>query len=199
MGLMAAPVMIKPGYDPRMSAGVITAGGCLGILIPPSVMLVVMGPVIGASIIELFAAAIVPGVILSGLYLGYAVVRSLWNPALGPPLPLEERATSYGQIVRELATGVIPMAFIIFMALGSILFGFATPTEAAAMGATGALLLTMAYKRLTLTVLREAAFKTLQTSSLVVFLAVTSNIFGSVFTRLGTGTMMAESILAVPA
>jgi tripartite ATP-independent transporter DctM subunit len=198
MGLMAAPVMIKSGYDPRMSAGVITAGGCLGILIPPSVMLVVMGPVIGASIIELFAAAIIPGVILSGLYLGYAVVRSLWNPALGPPLPLEERATSYGQIVRELVTGVIPMAFIIFMALGSILFGFATPTEAAAMGASGALLLTMLYRRLTLTVLREAAFKTLQTSSLVVFLAVTSNIFGSVFTRLGTGTMMAESILTVP-
>jgi tripartite ATP-independent transporter DctM subunit len=198
MGLMAAPIMIKSGYDPRMSAGVITAGGCLGILIPPSVMLVVMGPVIGASIIELFAAAIIPGVILSGLYLGYAVVRSLWNPALGPPLPLEERAESYGQIVRELVTGVIPMAFIIFMALGSILFGFATPTEAAAMGASGALLLTMLYRRLTLTVLREAAFKTLQTSSLVVFLAVTSNIFGSVFTRLGTGTMMAESILTVP-
>ena len=157
-----------------------------------------MGPVIGASIIELFAAAIIPGVILSGLYLGYAVVRSLWNPALGPPLPLEERATSYGQIVRELVTGVIPMAFIIFMALGSILFGFATPTEAAAMGASGALLLTIAYRRLTLAVLRDAAYKTLQTSSLVVFLAVTSNIFGSVFTRLGTGTMMAESILAVP-
>jgi tripartite ATP-independent transporter DctM subunit len=198
MGLMAAPVMMKSGYDPRMSAGVITAGGCLGILIPPSVLLVVMGPVIGASIVELFAGAIIPGLILSGLYLGYSVVRSLWNPALGPPLPPEERAASYGQVVRELATGVIPMAFIIFAALGSILFGLATPTEAAAMGASGALLLTLLYRRLTFSVLREAAFKTLQTSSLVVFLAVTSNIFGSVFTRLGTGTMMAESILAIP-
>jgi tripartite ATP-independent transporter DctM subunit len=198
MGLMAAPVMIKSGYDPKMSAGVITAGGCLGILIPPSVMLVVMGPVIGASIVELFAAAIVPGVILSGLYLIYAVTRSLWNPSLGPPLPVEERASSYWMIVWELVTGVIPMAFIIFAALGSILFGFATPTEAAAMGASGALLLTILYRRLTLAVLRDAAFKTLQTSSLVVFLAVTSNIYGAVFTRLGTGTMMAESLLSLP-
>jgi len=198
MGLMAAPVMMKANYDPKLSAGVITAGGTLGILIPPSVMLVVMGPVVGVSVIHLFAGAIIPGLLLSGLYIAYAMTRSFLNPKLGPPLPLEERATSYGQILKELLGGVIPMAFIIFAALGSIIFGLATPTEAAAMGASGALLLTILYRRLTLGVLRGAAYKTLQTSSLVLFLAVASNIYGAVFTRLGTSTMIAQSMLALP-
>ncbi len=198
MGIMAAPLMVKSGYDPKLSAGVITAGGCLGILIPPSVMLIVMGPVLGVSVVQLLAAAFVPGFILSALYIVYAMGRSLINPSLGPPLPLEERATSYGQVFTELFHGVVPMAFIIFAALGSIIFGLATPTEAAAMGASGALLLTIIYRRLTVGVLRDAAHKTLQTSSLVLFLAVASNVYGSVFTRLGTGTMIANAMLAIP-
>lgn len=198
IGLMAAPVMIKANYDPKLSAGVITAGGTLGILIPPSVMLVIMGPVVGVSVIHLFAGAIIPGLILSGLYIAYAMTRSFLNPKLGPPLPVEERATSYGQIFKELVAGVIPMVFIIFASLGSIIFGLATPTEAAAMGASGALLLTILYRRLTLGVLRDAAYKTLQTSSMVLFLAVASSVYGSVFTRLGTSTMIAESLLALP-
>ncbi len=198
MGIMAAPLMMKAGYDPKLSAGVITAGGCLGILIPPSVMLIVMGPVLGVSVIHLLAGAFIPGFILSALYLVYAMGRSLINPKLGPPLPMEERATSYGQIFWELFHGVIPMGFIIFAALGSIIAGLATPTEAAAMGASGALLLTIVYRRLTLGVLRDAAHKTLRTSSLVLFLAVASNIYGSVFTRLGTGTMIADAMLAIP-
>jgi len=198
MGIMAAPLMIKSGYDPKLSAGVITAGGCLGILIPPSVMLIVMGPVLGVSVVELLAAAFIPGFILSALYIIYAMGRSLINPKLGPPLPIEERATSYGQIVAELFHGVIPMAFIIFAALGSIIAGLATPTEAAAMGTSGSLLLCIIYRRLTFRVLRDAVHKTLQTSSLVLFLAVASNFYGSVFTRLGTGTMLANWILAIP-
>jgi tripartite ATP-independent transporter DctM subunit len=198
MGMMAAPAMTRARYDPRLSAGAITAGGCLGILIPPSVMLVVMGPVVGVSVVQLFAAAIVPGLILSGLYIAYAMIRSHLNPALGPPLAVEERATSYGQIARELFGGVIPLAVIIFAALGSIIAGLATPTEAAAMGATGAVLLTAVYRRLSWSVVRDASLKTLQTSSLVLFLAVASNIYGSVFTRLGTGSMIAKGLLALP-
>ncbi len=198
MGLMAAPAMIRSGYDPKLSAGAIAAGGTLGILIPPSVMLVVMGPVIGVSIIQLFAAAIVPGLILSGLYISYAMTRSLLNPRLGPPLPRDQWATSLWQIVREFVSGIVPLAAIIFAALGSIIFGLATPTEAAAMGAFGATVLTACYRRLTFPVLRDAAYKTLQTSSLVLFLAVASNIYGAVFTRLGTSTMLANSLLALP-
>jgi len=198
MGLMAGPAMTKARYDPKLSAGTITAGGTLGILIPPSVMLVVMGPIVGISIVELFAAAIVPGLLLSGLYIAYVMIRSFMNPALGPPLPMEERATSYGQIVREFFAGVVPLAVIIFAALGSIIAGLATPTEAAAMGAAGAVLLTLLYRRLDYTMMRDAALKTLQTSSLVLFLAVASNVYGAVFTRLGTSTMIANTLVALP-
>jgi tripartite ATP-independent transporter DctM subunit len=198
MGLMAAPAMTKAGYDPKMSAGAIAAGGTLGILIPPSVMLVVMGPVVGVSIIKLFAAAIIPGLILAGLYIGYCLVRSHIDPRLGPPLPRDQWATSFGQIAKEFAAGIVPMATIMFASLGSIIFGLATPTEAAAMGAAGAILLTIAYGRLSLKRMREACLKTLETSSLVLFLAVASNIYGAVFTRLGTSTMIADTMLSLP-
>ena len=147
MGMMAAPAMTRAGYDPRMSAGVIAAGGCLGILIPPSVMLLVMGPIIGVSVIDLFAAALIPGLILAGLYVGYAMIRSFLNPELGPPLPPELRANSFGEILREFFSGIVPLAVIMFSALGSIIVGIATPTEAAGMGALGATLLTVAYRR----------------------------------------------------
>ena len=198
MGLMAAPAMMKSRYDPRLSAGAITAGGTLGILIPPSVMLVVMGPVVGVSVIQLFAAAVVPGLILSGLYIGYTMLRCFINPGLGPPLPRAERATTYGQILNEFVRGVVPLAVIIFAALGSILAGLATPTEAAAMGASGALLLTILYRKLSYQLLRDASRQTLRTSSMILFLAVASNVYGAVFTRLGTGTLLVESMLAIP-
>jgi tripartite ATP-independent transporter DctM subunit len=198
MGLMAAPAMMKAGYDPKMSAGSIAAGGTLGILIPPSVMLVVLGPVVGVSIIKLFAAAIVPGLILATLYISYCMIRSHLNPALGPPLPRDQWATSVGQIVKEFAAGIVPMTTIMFASLGSIIFGLATPTEAAAMGAAGAVLLTVCYGRLSFPSMRRACLKTLETSSLVLFLAVASNIYGAVFTRLGTSTMIADAMLALP-
>jgi len=198
MGLMAAPAMMKAGYDPKLSAGCITAGGCLGILIPPSVMLVVMGPIVGVSIIKLFAAAIIPGLILAGLYIAYAMIRSQLNPKLGPPLPRDQWAKSFGQMAREFAAGIVPMAVIMFAALGSIIFGLATPTEAAAMGATGAIVLTAAYKRFSWRGLRGACLKTLETSSLVLFLAIASNIYGSVFTRLGTSSLLADAMLSLP-
>jgi tripartite ATP-independent transporter DctM subunit len=198
MGLLAAPAMMKSNYDEAMSAGVITAGGTLGILIPPSVLLVVLGPVVGVSVVALFAAAIVPGLILSGLYISYTVIRCQINPRLGPPLPPEERLTSYSAMFKEFVFGIVPLGFVIFFALGSIILGLATPTEAAGMAAVGAVLLSVVYRRLNLTTLRNAAYKTLQTSSLVLFLAVASNIYGSVFARLGTATLITDTMLALP-
>jgi tripartite ATP-independent transporter DctM subunit len=198
MGMMAVPAMMRAGYDPKMSAGVIAAGGCLGILIPPSVMLLVMGPVVGVSVIDLFAAALIPGLILAALYTGYAMIRSYINPELGPPLPMDQRATSYKQIIVEFVSGIVPLAVIMFSALGSIIVGIATPTEAAGMGALGSLLLTIAYRRLTWPILRDACRNTLTTSSLVLFLAVASNIYGAVFTRLGTGTLLTDAMLSLP-
>ncbi len=197
IGIMAAPAMIKSKYDVRLSAGTITAGGTLGILIPPSVMLVVMGPIAGVSVIKLFAAAIIPGLLLSAFYIAYTMIRCRLRPELGPPLPPEERLTSKRKILAEFLSGILPMGFIIFAALGSILFGMATPTEAAAMASTGSIILALAYRRLSLATLKQAVYQTLQTSSMILFLGMASNIFGAVFTRLGTSTMIAQSLLAL--
>jgi tripartite ATP-independent transporter DctM subunit len=198
MGLLAAPAMMRSRYNVALSAGVITAGGCLGILIPPSVLLVVLGPVVGVSVVQLFAAALIPGLILSGLYFGYTFIRCQINPDLGPPLPPEARPESFTVVLWEFFLGMVPLAIVVFAALGSIIAGLATPTEAAAMAAVGALLLTLLYGRLSLRMLREAALSTLGTSSLVLFLAVASNIYGAVFARLGTASLITSTMLALP-
>ena len=113
LGVMAAPAMKRSGYDVRMSAGAITAGGTLGILIPPSVMLIVMGPVVGVPATDLFAAAVIPGLTLALLYIVYTLVRSYLNPRLGPALPVDERAESVGEVVRELAFGIAPVVVVV--------------------------------------------------------------------------------------
>jgi tripartite ATP-independent transporter DctM subunit len=197
LGVMAAPIMKKAGYDTRMSAGSIAAGGTLGMLIPPSIMLVVMGPVVGVPITELFAAAVIPGVVLATLYTIYAVTRSYLNPALGPALPIEERANSIGEIVKELLIGIVPLAVLIMSVLGSILAGLATPTDAAAMGALGAFALSVAYRRLTWEGFKKAVFQTMIISSMILFLVATSNFYGAVFARLGSATMIAEALVAL--
>ncbi len=196
LGIMAGPIMMKSRYDVRLSAGAIAAGGTLGILIPPSVMLIVMGPVIGVSVVQLYAAAFGPGFLLAALYIAYTLVRSYLNPALGPALPMEDRASSWMHIVREFAIGMLPLGSLIFATLGSILAGLATPTEAAAMGASGSIVLTLLYRELDWPRFKAAVFKTLATSSMVLFLAVTSNVFGAVFARLGTATVLTDKLLA---
>ena len=196
LGVMAAPIMNKSNYDPRLSAGCIAAGGTLGMLIPPSIMLVVMGPVVGVPITELFAAAFIPGFVLAGLYMTYALIRCYMNPELGPALPMEERAESVFEIVKEMVLGIIPLAVLIFAVLGSILGGLATPTDAAAMGAFGAFLLAVAYRRMTWKRFKEAVFKTIVTSSMIMLLVAASNFYGAIFARLGTATMIAETLLA---
>jgi tripartite ATP-independent transporter DctM subunit len=198
LGIMAAPIMIKSGYSPRLSAGAIAAGGTLGILIPPSVMLVVMGPVINVSVAKLYAAAFGPGFLLAGLYIVYTLGRSFWNPALGPPVPKEERAESFGQMIREFVVGMVPLALLIAATLGTILAGIVTPTEAAAMGASGAILLSIAYRRFTWQGLKTATFNTMTTSSMVLFLAVASNVFGAIFARLGSATVITNALTGLP-
>jgi tripartite ATP-independent transporter DctM subunit len=198
LGIMAAPIMIKSGYNARMSAGAIAAGGTLGILIPPSVMLIVMGPVIGVSVAHLYAAAFGPGFLLAALYIAYTMTRSFIDPKLGPPVPLEERATSTFQIVREFFVGMVPLAALIAATLGSILGGLATPTEAAAVGASGSLILAAAYGQLTFRNIRNAVIQTTMTSSMVLFLAVTSNVFGAVFSRLGSATVITNTLISLP-
>jgi len=196
LGIMASPIMVKSGYDPKLSAGTITAGGTLGILIPPSVMLIVMGPVLGVSVADLYAAAFGPGFLLASIYIVYLMARSFINPKLGPPVPKEERVHSVGVLVREVVVGVVPLLGLITATLGSILAGMATPTEAAGIGTAGALLLAVAYGKFTLAGLQRALNSTMATSSMVLLLAVTSNIFGAVFARLGSANWITETLLS---
>ena len=198
IGLMSVPVMLKYGYSPRLAAGVVCAGGTLGILIPPSIMLVLMAPVMGVSVLHLFAGALLPGLLLAGMHITYAMFRTLWNPTLGPPLPLEERAVSWGFIIKELLAGFVPAALLMFFALGTILLGIATPTEAAGMGAFGALALSLLYGRMDVRMFKDCLMSTLQTSAMILFLAVSANIYASVFSRLGSGTLVTQWFLELP-
>jgi len=194
---MAAPAMKRSGYDVRLSAGVITAGGTLGILIPPSVMLIVMGPVVGVPATDLFAAAVIPGLLLSGLYIIYALVRSYMNPALGPALPVEERAESFGIVVKELLIGIAPIVVVILATLGVILAGIATPTDAGAVGSFAVLLLTLLYRRMSWDGFCKAVYSTLEVSCMILLLVAASNYFGAVFSRLGSANLIAESLLGL--
>lgn len=198
LGIMAAPMMIKAGYDARLSAGAIAAGGTLGVLIPPSVMLVVMGPTLGVPVNMLYSAAFGPGFLLAALYIIYTMGRSFFNPSLGPPVPVEDRITDIGVLVKEFIVGVVPLAALIGFTLGTILMGMATPSEAAACGATGATLLALAYGKLTFQALKNAAMMTMMTAGMVLFLAVASNVFGAVFTKLGTAQVITQALAAIP-
>ena len=194
LGVMAAPAMKRSNYDVRLSAGTITAGGTLGILIPPSVMLIVMGPVVGVPTTDLFAAAVIPGLLLSGLYIVYTLTRCFMNPALGPPLPMDEREP-LRVVLKEFVLGIAPIIVVILATLGAILAGIATPTDAGAVGAFAVLVLTVAYRRLSWAQLRHAVYSTLRVSSMILLVVAASNYFGAVFSRLGSAGLIAEWLL----
>ena len=197
LGIMARKPMIRSGYDVRLSSGLITAGGTLGILLPPSIMLVVMGPVLEVPVTSLFAAAILPGLLLAAIFNSYTMFRCWLNPALGPPLAEEFRATSRREIWVDFFAGLVPPAGLVLASLGSILFGVATPTEGAGCGAFGALLLTLTYGRLTWKNFCDALLKTLEITVLILFLVAASNFFGAVFARLGTPGMLTDFLLSL--
>ncbi len=197
LGIMAAKSMNRSGYDVRLAAGTITAGGTLGILIPPSIMLVVMGPIMEIPVTDLFAAAIIPGIMLAVLYAGYATIRCYLDPSLGPVVPEEDREKNIRVVLYEFFMGLVPPALLVFSALGSILFGLATPTEAAGCGALGAILLALAYRKLTLEKLKDGLIKTLEITALIMLLVAASNFFGAVFARLGTPSMITDFLLSL--
>jgi tripartite ATP-independent transporter DctM subunit len=185
MGLLAYPAMLKAGYDTKLSSGVICAGGTLGILIPPSIMLIVYAATAGVSVVRLYAAAMIPGLLLAGLYVVYVITRALVNPKLAPKLPKEETDVPFMQVTLLLLTSFFPLAILIFCVLGAILFGLATPTEAAAIGALGGLMLAAAYRALSWDRLQEAVFLTARTTAMVCFLFIGSWNFASIFSYLG--------------
>jgi TRAP-type mannitol/chloroaromatic compound transport system permease large subunit len=256
LGIMAAPMMLKSQYDARLSAGAIAAGGTLGILIPPSVMLVVMGPVMGVPVNLLYSAAFGPGFLLAGCYIAYTLVRSFINPKLGPAMTMDERKAAYDAMTTErvrapvvglglvcmmtlvylvadaalgrlgvpsslalvalvpavataypyfrsayfraLVLGIAPLSALIGFTLGTIIGGLATPTEAASCGAFGAALLALIYGRLDFKAAKNAAIGTMVTVAMVLFLAVASNVFGAVFTKLGSANLITQALLALP-
>jgi tripartite ATP-independent transporter DctM subunit len=197
LGVMAGPTMRSSKYDVKLSAGCITAGGTLGILIPPSIMLVVMGPVVGVPVTDLFAAAILPGILLAALYCAYCLIRCKLNPTLGPALPEDQWPESVPWLLKELVLGVMPVTLVILATLGTIMFGVATPTEGAACGAIGSLLLTMAYRKMTWSNLLNSMYRTVEISAMILLLCAASNFFGAVFSRLGSALLLTKMLLAL--
>ena len=197
IGLLAVPNLMKRKYDIPLTAGCICAGGTLGILIPPSIMLVVYGGLTNISVGKLFAAAFVPGFMLSTLYIIYVAIRCGINPTLGPPLPKEERNYSAIQIIRMVLTSLVPPAVLIAMVLGSIVAGVATTTEAAGLGAIGAMILALAYRKLTWVTIVESATATLKITCMVMILFLGGNAFQSIFMGLGGGDAIADILLGL--
>ncbi|MBL6999581.1 MAG: TRAP transporter large permease subunit [Gammaproteobacteria bacterium] len=196
MGMLAFPAMLAAKYDESFAAGVICAGGCLGILIPPSIMLIVYSAIADISPLRLYAAALFPGLLLAGLYMVYVVGRATLNPALAPK-PAEEDIPPMGQILWQLLTSFVPLAVLIMSVLGAILMGLATPAEAAGVGAFGGLLLAALYRSLSWERLKQAVYLTAKTSAMVCWLFVGSWTFASVFSYLGGHDLVREMVLAL--
>jgi tripartite ATP-independent transporter DctM subunit len=197
MGLLAFPAMLRAGYDVKLSAGVVCAGGCLGILIPPSILLIVYAATAGISAVKLYAAAMIPGFLLASLYVLYVIGRAILNPRLCPKLPEEETNVPFMEVVRSLLTSFFPLAALILSVLGAILFGLATPSEAAGAGALASLVLAGAYGALNFRMLRDSVFLTARATAMVCYLFIGSWTFSSVFALLGGQSLIEQFILSL--
>jgi tripartite ATP-independent transporter DctM subunit len=197
MGLLAFPAMLRAGYDVKLSAGVVCAGGCLGILIPPSILLIVYAATAGVSAVKLYAAAFIPGFLLTGFYILYVMGRAILNPALAPKLPKEETDIPLAQVVWALLTSFLPLAALIVSVLGAILFGLATPSEAAGIGALGSIVLAAAYGALNFGMLKESVFLTARATAMVCYLFIGSWTFSSVFALLGGQGVVEQFFLSL--
>jgi tripartite ATP-independent transporter DctM subunit len=196
MGMLALPAMLKAGYEKKLASGVICAGGTLGILIPPSIMLIVYAAIAQVSPVRLYAAALFPGIMLASMYMVYVITRASLNPSLAPK-PKEEDVPSLGRVLWQLLTSFVPLFVLILGVLGSILAGIATPAEAAGVGSLGGLVLAAVYRALTWQRLKEAVFLTARTSAMVCWLFVGSWTFASVFSYLGGHGLIEEWVLGM--
>ena len=200
MGLMAGPALLRRGYNRGLGAGIICASGTLGILIPPSIMLVVYGGLTGqkeTSVGNLFAAAIMPGLLLSALYLLYVGVRCYINPKMGPPIPKEDRTATVAEKVAMTMKNFVPPFGLILTVMGTILAGIATPTEAAALGCIGALILAMATRKLDWDVITQSCISTARTTAMIMALFVGGKFFSVVFLSMGGGDVVADVLLGM--
>ena len=195
--LCLAP-MIKRGYDKRIATGAVGGAGTLGILIPPSVMLVVYGPMARLSVGKLFMAAVFPGLLLAILYAGFIIVKCQLEPELAPTVPAEERRAPIGYKLKLLFISLVPPAFIIFSVLGVIFLGIAPPTEASAVGALASFVMVIAYRKMTWHNLKSILLRTLNITAMAYFIAVMSVGYTGVFLRSGAGEVVQNAVLATP-
>jgi len=198
LALIGLPAMINRGYDRSLAAGCVCAGGSLGILIPPSIMLVVYGPMAQLSVGRLFFGAFMPGFLLSGLYMGYIIIRCLLQPNLAPPVPASERQASMSVKVTKLLKSMVPPVVLILAVLGSIFFGIAAPTEAAAVGALATIVLAAAYRRLDWHTLARTAMTTVRVAGMVLLIGAMAFAFVGVFMRANGDRVVTEFVLAAP-
>jgi tripartite ATP-independent transporter DctM subunit len=192
--MLAMPVMIERGYAKSLSAGTIAASGTLGILIPPSIMLVIMADLLGISVGTLFYGAMLPGLLLSGLYLLYVFLLSRLNPSLAPPLPPEQSQLTGAELGRMVLKSFVPPAVLVTLVLGSIFFGFATPTEAAGVGALGAVLLALANRRLDGKAVRDVIDSVSKTMGMVFLVFIGATAFSYVFRSLGGDDIVVDTL-----
>ncbi len=198
MGLLALPAMMRYKYDKALATGCICAGGTLGILIPPSVLILLYGPMAGISVGRLFMAAFVPGILLAIFYVIYILVLCKLKPERGPGLPPGTIEVSAKDKLILFATSVLPVGILILAVLGSIFFGVAAPTEAAGIGSFAAVLLALAYKSLSWESVKEIVFRTTKVCSMVFFVVVGAAIYTGVFLRLGGGRVVSNLVLNMP-
>ncbi len=198
MGVLSLPVMIKYGYDHELASGVIVASGTLAQLMPPSLVLIVLAQFIPVSVGQLFAGALIPGMLLATLFALYAVMVAYSKPNSAPAIPREERQLSAGELAKQFALAVVPPLGLIFAVLGSIFNGWATASEAGAVGALGATFLALVYRRLTWKVLWQAARSTSNITSLVLQILLASTFFALVFDRLGGQDRITSWLESVP-
>ncbi len=191
-GTVAIPPMLQRGYNRHLALGSVMAGGGMGILIPPSIPMILFASVTQTSIGKMFAGGIIPGLIMSGFFVIYIGVRCFINPELGPALPKEERAHFRDKLI-AVRDAILAFA-LIFLVLGSILFGAATPTEAAAVGAVGAFLIALIYRRFNWTVLKEASFNSMQLTAIVVWIMIGATVFSNFHMFMGAGRLMKSMI-----
>ena len=195
VGMLAIPVMLKYAYDKGLISGTICAGGSLGTIIPPSVVVVVLGPVADVSVGDLFVGMVFPGLIMAGLYIAYVLGRCMLNPEIGPSLPPSDDDPSFWEKTRITVIALWPPVFMIVAVLGSIMFGLAAPTEAAAMGAFGSILLAIMYRQFSIRVLNEAVLKTLRITCMILWIIIGGNMFAGVFIASG-GVILTEQLIA---
>ena len=194
LGVLALPAMLRARYQTEFATGVIAASGTLGIIIPPSVLLILYGYVAGVSVPRLYAAAMLPGLLLAGLYFVYVFGRAYVQKDIAPALPKEERDYPMATVLVMLLKGLVPISLLIGFVLLSILFGIATPTEAAALGALGGLVLAALYRRLSFANLKESVFLTMRTSAMVGWLLIGSSLFSGVFALLGGSKLLGDFV-----